>query len=559
MPTHLEDLGPGEWDVICLSNWLATTSDQVYFKDRGSRLVRVSARVVDAMRTPRAELQALVIETEADLIGKTDLDLFVEETSRPAFEAEQDIFRSGVPVPDVVERQTWGDGSVSYVTTSKMPLLDRDGEVVGTFGFSRDVTDDIAVRRQLASVLEYSPDAISRFDLQLRYRFVNHAAAFALRSTPTDIIGLTDAELGRDSEFLQLWVPALRKVLDTLEPTRIEYSTGEGDAVNYYESRLVPETDGDIVTGLLVFTRDITDRKRAELALADQASRDPLTGLANRVLLLDRLELSLLRLDRVPGTVAVLVLDLDKFKPVNDTLGHAAGDVLLKQVADRLRGCARRSDTLARFGGDEFVVLCDRLASPGDARAIAERMMGALGRPFAIGDHVVHVAASVGVAADSDPNVSPSELLRDADTAMYEAKEHRRGSGRYKFFDPARRDRAVDQLKTENELRVALAEGQLRLHYQAMHVLSSGDLHGFEALVRWQHPARGLLMPADFIPVAEDSDIIVNLGEWVIDEACGQLARWNAVRTGMPPLVMSVNVSGRQLRSRRLVDAVGPA
>ncbi|MDQ1724264.1 MAG: hypothetical protein QOG52_1292 [Frankiaceae bacterium] len=433
---NLEDLDPEQWDQICLANLLAATMDHAYFKDGASRFVRVSAGVIAAAMKPRAELRGLQVTCEADLIGKTDFDLFTDAEASAAFTAEQAIISTGTPLINALERQTWPDRPPTYVLTNKMPLRGRDGTVVGTFGLSRDVTDDLLVRRQLATVLATSPDGIGRLDTSLRYVYVNPAAALIHGAAAEDIVGRTDAEMGRDDTVLGAWLAALRRVLDSGEPTRLEHET----AGSFYESRFVAEADGEVVTGILVVTRDITDRKRAELALAEQAVRDPLTGLANRVLLLDRLDQSLVRLHRSPGTIAVLFLDLDRFKVINDSLGHVFGDWLLREVAERLDRCARRSDTLARFGGDEFVMLCDRVAAAEDARAIVERIGRALAEPFAHEGHVVHINASVGITTTSDPGASAVDLVRDADTAMYQAKERGRGSGRYEFFDPSARE-----------------------------------------------------------------------------------------------------------------------
>jgi diguanylate cyclase (GGDEF)-like protein len=311
---------------------------------------------------------------------------------------------------------------------------------------------------------------------------------------------------------------------------------------------------------VLVLTRDITDRKNAELALAEQAVHDPLTGLANRVLLRDRLGQALLRLERTPGLVAVLFLDLNRFKLINDTLGHAVGDALLNEIAIRLRALARRSDTVARFGGDEFVILCDRVATNDDARAIAERIAAAVARPFVHAGRTLHVTASIGIASTADATTNPEHLLRDADTAMYQAKERSHGAGRYQMFDPDTHNKMVSQLDTENDLREAIANGDLVLHYQPLHVLDTGELHGVEALARWPHPTRGLLLPDEFIPIAEQSGLIIDLGAWVLEEACRQLAEWTACRgTDRNPLTMAVNISPRQLANPVLPAQVGAA
>ena len=306
---------------------------------------------------------------------------------------------------------------------------------------------------------------------------------------------------------------------------------------------------------------DITDRKLAENAIRDsqealahQALHDALTGLPNRTLLRDRLEHALQRARRDGSQIALLFLDVDRFKLVNDSLGHAAGDELLIQMAGRLDDALRPADTVARFGGDELAVLCEDIQREQDGIAMAERIMSSMSRPFVLSGREVFVTASVGVAV-SGPADSAESLLRDADVAMYRAKE--RGRGRYELFDMAMRQRSVERMQTENELRRALSRDELRLHYQPVVSLKDRTVVGAEALIRWQHPERGLLAPGAFIPVAEESSLILDLGEWVLVEACRQLAAWDEALPG--EFTLAVNVSARQFSDSCLVDIVRSA
>jgi diguanylate cyclase (GGDEF)-like protein/PAS domain S-box-containing protein len=554
-----QSLPAHEWDRICLDNLLSVSRDHLYFKDTRSRFVRASAAVIEAARRPRAELRGLDVRTEADLRGRSDFDLFTADGAQAAYDVEQQVIDSGAPALGLVERQTWPDQPPSYVVTDKWPLRAPDGSIVGTFGVSRDVTGDLLVRRQLESILVSSPDAIARLDARLRFVYVNPAAQTMIGLSEQDILGRSFEELDRSGEFAAAWHAALRRVVDTGEPTQLEHHTGESDEIHYYESRLVAETDLDVVTGVLVLTRDISGRKRAEIALAQRAVLDPLTGLANRTLLLDRLQQSLLQLERSPGMLAVLFFDLDHFKPVNDNLGHAFGDALLVEVAERLQACARRSDTVARFGGDEFVMLCDRVSTSSDARVIADRVTHELASAFWFDGESVRVSASIGITVTTNPRATPGDLLRESDTAMYQAKERGRGLGAVQLFDPSLHRRALSRMALENELRTALDESQLRLHYQPLHDVETGVVRGVEALVRWQHPTRGLLQPHDFMPAAERSGLVLPLGEWVLHEACRQLADWNARRVPLAPLTMAVNLSARQLGNPEVVRVVAEA
>ncbi len=294
------------------------------------------------------------------------------------------------------------------------------------------------------------------------------------------------------------------------------------------------------------------ERKRAEVELAHLALHDQLTGLPNRALFHDRLGQALTRLGRSERSVAVLFCDLDRFKVVNDSLGHEAGDLLLLAVAQRLAGVLRAGDTAARFGGDEFVVLCEDVADAGHAVRVAERLSASLTAPFKVGDEEVYVHTSIGIALAAEPGLRPEVLIRDADAAMYRAKE--RGGGGFEVFDAEMRERMVRRMSVEHALHRAIERDELRLHYQPQVRMTTGDVVGVEALVRWQHPDRGLLGPDEFIGAAEETGLIHELGAWVLETACNQLVRWEA---GGRRMMMSVNLSVRQLHNPELVHVVG--
>ena len=305
---------------------------------------------------------------------------------------------------------------------------------------------------------------------------------------------------------------------------------------------------GDEAEGVFSVARDVTERKLAQTQLAHQALHDSLTGLANRVLFTDRLQQALARLARRQTTLALLFVDLDRFKMVNDSLGHAAGDELLLEVADRLRTALRPTDTVARFGGDEFVVVCEDVVNKGEAETIVRRVSSSLARPYEIADQEVVITASIGVVMTADPEADAETLLSDADTAMYRAKE--RGRALFQFFDSSLRMRVVQRLQLENSLRAAIKRGALRVHYQPQVRLADNKVVGCEALVRWSDPERGVIQPNDFIPVAEDSGLIVPLGDWVLKRVCQDKRLWTA------PLGVSVNLSPTQLADPDLVEKV---
>ena len=299
---------------------------------------------------------------------------------------------------------------------------------------------------------------------------------------------------------------------------------------------------------------DIHERKRAAEQLLHDALHDTLTGLANRALLLNRLELALEHTARTPDRLfAILFVDLDRFKNVNDSLGHLAGDQLLLQCSQRLASNCRPADTLARLGGDEFILLLDGISGDADAIHVAERILVQLREPFRISGHELHMAASIGIAFNSPNCASPEALLRDADTAMYSAKAQ--GKACYSVFAPSMHTQAVASLHLENKLRRAIDREHFRLQYQPVISLDSGDIVGFEALIRWDREDSCLLQPDDFIPLAEETGLIVPIGKWALFEACRQLADWHQL-PGRQQIAISVNVSCRQFAQDTLVAQV---
>ncbi len=297
---------------------------------------------------------------------------------------------------------------------------------------------------------------------------------------------------------------------------------------------------------------DITGRKEVERELLHHAFHDTLTGLPNRALFLDRLEHALARASRRPDYLfAVLFLDLDRFKIVNDSLGHLLGDALLRQVAAAVSSCVRAEDTVARLGGDEFALLLDGMEGPDDPERVATRILHRLGRAFELEGRAVFTSASIGIALGSRLYTAPGDLLRDADIAMYRAKAG--GRAGFATFDQEMHAQAVDVLRLETDLRMAAAERQLALAFQPILALQPRRLIGFEALLRWQHPERGMLLPDAFLAIAEETGLIGPIGLWVLEETCRRLAEWNATIPA-PGLVASVNLSPRQLRDASLPE-----
>lgn len=304
--------------------------------------------------------------------------------------------------------------------------------------------------------------------------------------------------------------------------------------------------------------QDITDRKRAESRLIHDALHDALTGLPNRVLFLDRLNVAFKRAKRhFESNFAVLYFDFDRFKLVNDSFGHLVGDELLIAIAGRLRSLLRSSDTVARLGGDEFVMLVEEISDVNDAPAFVDRIREEMSKPFDLGGQLVYITVSTGIASWSREYERPEYLLRDADTALYQAK--RLGRDRYEIFDDQMHQKALQSLQLANDLHQALENGEMLVHYQPIVKLESGDLAGFEALIRWQHPVRGLVSPIEFIPHAEETGMIIPLGEWILRESCRQLKVWQQRSEEYAGLWVSVNVSSKQFLNTDMIWLVADA
>ncbi|MCM4081038.1 putative bifunctional diguanylate cyclase/phosphodiesterase [Paractinoplanes hotanensis] len=394
-----------------------------------------------------------------------------------------------------------------------------------------------ASENSLRLITDSISDLIAVVDDSGRFVYASPSYERELALPPGRLLGTPVTALAHPSDRVAV-AAALTGPVHT--PT-IEYRlfTGE-DRWVWVESALRPVAADNTV---VLSSRVIDRRRRLEDELRRRATHDPLTGLANRTLTADRLNAALARVGAADH-VGLLFCDLDKFKDVNDRLGHDAGDQLLVQAADRLRGCMRQGDLLARFGGDEFVVLLDGVADLDDVRAVGDRVVAAMEVPFALLDERVEISASVGGVLGVRGHADPATMLRDADAAMYAAKHA--GRGRAEVFDDAASRRSLDRLQLRSDLAFASARGQLAVHYQPIVELSNSRIIGFEALCRWHHPVRGLVPPDEFIPLAEESGAITDIGEWVLGQACRQLAEWRRLLSG-ERLGISVNLSPVQL------------
>ncbi len=413
-----------------------------------------------------------------------------------------------------------------------------------------------ATERYFRALAQHSSDVIAVVGADLNVLYVSDSMADIFARDPTELVGRRLDTLSGGSVPL---TQALERAIN--EPgrvMRVEWELTDGSGrLRYAESAITNLLGDPHVRGLVVNTRDATDQVVLQRQLRQQAFHDPLTGLANRALLTDRAEHALARSARSGAMVAVVLVDLDGFKFVNDSLGHQVGDIVLCEVARRLQSLVRSEDTVARLGGDEFVILIDDVSALEEPKRLAERVGEVLRPRFELSGSDYAVTASVGVAIGSGTEVDVHDLVRDADTAMYVAKTG--GKDSVRVFAPSMHERAHERFRLQVDLRQALERSELLLFYQPIFDMLDGRLKGFEALVRWSHPTRGLVAPERFIPLAEENGLIVPLGRWVFHEALGQLGAWDARHEGARALSMSMNVSTVQLRSPSLIADVRSA
>jgi diguanylate cyclase (GGDEF)-like protein/PAS domain S-box-containing protein len=533
-----------------------------------------------------------------DLIGKTDLELLPPELAEKFFADEQQIVQTGQPLMDM-EEYAWG--TQKWISTTKVPLRDDRNEIIGVMGISRDITErrqSDALREGQAKILEMIAtsdpldavlDRLTRLvESQLTGIFgsvllldkdgarLRHGAAPSLPDSYTRAIdglqvgpkagscgaavyrreAVVVANVMSDPLWTDHWELAVAHGLRSCWSTPILSHHGVvlGTFAMYSTTVREPtESETRIVDAATRIAGIAIERKQAEDRIHFMANHDALTGLPNRALLSDRLAQAVVYAQRYDRWVTVVFVDLDNFKFVNDSLGHNAGDELLKIVAKRMVDCVRGTDTVVRLGGDEFVILLFGQPKNADmASTTLQKIRSAIAEPIQVDGHDLQVTCSIGLANYPNDGADPETLLANADAAMYRAKEI--GRDNFQFYTPELNTKVHEKFTLQTELRNAILRSEFVLRYQPQVDLRTGRVFAVEALIRWQHPTLGMIPPIRFIPIAEDTGLIVPIGDWVLHEACRQNKAWQAA--GVPPVTVCVNVSARQFKEKSLISRV---
>ena len=416
-----------------------------------------------------------------------------------------------------------------------------------------------ASQQKNQALLNAIPDLMFRISREGIFREYKSNSDSGLLMPPEEFLGKRLDEVLPQDVALQA-MHYVKRALQTGEMQSFEYQLMMTDTTYYYEARIAACGADEV----LAIVRDISERKESEKEIIRLAYYDGLTGLPNRVLFKDRLGVAVSRAQRNRTNFVIMFLDIDHFKRINDTLGHNIGDMILQGVAERLTHCLRKTDsisrkvcdseitTIARMGGDEFTILITDIDKPYDSAYVAQRICDFLARPFEIGSHVIYITVSIGITIYPSDSDDVDTLLKNADTAMYHAKD--RGRNNYQFYSESLNDATKERFVMTNELRKALNCREFQLYYQPQVNATSGKIIGVEALVRWVHPEKGLLSPDLFIPIAEETSLIVPLGEWILQTACAQNRLWQAL--GLSPIRMAVNISSIQFRQKNFVETV---
>jgi diguanylate cyclase (GGDEF)-like protein/PAS domain S-box-containing protein len=519
-----------------LQTVIETIPMRVFWKDRESRFL--------GCNTPFAKDAGE--SSSAGVIGKLDSELAWRDQA-PRYRADDLlVMESGQEKLAYIETQTQPDGSQRYLRTSKVPLRRMDQSIVGLLGVYDDVTEAQRAEEEMllaSMVYKSSSESMMVTDADGNIITINPAftkmTGYSLKEVKGKNPRMLSSGLHDQAFFRDMW-----KAINTTGGWQGEVWDKRKNGEIYPKWLIINTSfnkDGTPCRRVALFS-DISEQKKSEKLIWQQANFDTLTGLPNRRMFHDRLEQEIKKAHRGKRHLALLFIDLDRFKEINDTLGHDKGDLLLSEAADRLKSCVRDSDTVARLGGDEFTIILGELDDTSRVDRVSQAVLQSMAVPFSLGGGVAHVTASIGITLYPEDSTVLDSLLKNADQAMYAAKHQ--GRNRFSYFTQSMDDVAKTRMQLNNDLRLAVAEKQFWIAYQPIVELATGEMHKAEALIRWQHPVRGLVNPGEFIPIAEETGIIIDIGNWVFLEAASQVAHWRKEHD--PAFQLTVNKSPAQ-------------
>ena len=537
-------------------------------------LLRIAHAAEATVSAARAQLRAVIDAVPARIAARDSNGSYIfrnkysiesiqgvgphgETTSPAEDDLDRSVFQTGEMIPLFEQEEIDRQNGIHTWLTTKVPLEEAAGRITGVVTVSLDITQQKEAQKLntlLATAIEHAGDVIEITDAESHFEYVNTAFERISGYSRADALGQTPFSLlmsDRNDD------PHYRAVQNAIAGGQVWHGTLTGrrkDGTLYeQEATISPVRDAEgVITHYVAVKRDITERLQTQARIWHLAHHDALTDLPNRVLFQDRLQQAVAQAHRTGQLIAILFIDLDNFKDVNDALGHEFGDLLLKAVTLRLRGCTRETDTVARLGGDEFALIHTGLDRSEWAAKLAEKVLDRLSEPFSLEGQEVHISASIGVTICPLDHDDPQQIVKNADMAMYRAKNT--GRSNYQFYREEMNLAFQARKALERDLRKALANGEFEVFYQPQIDARRNIIVGAEALIRWPHPDRGMISPAEFVPIAEECGLIVPLGEWVLQTACNQNKTWQNL--GLPPIRVAVNLSAAQFLYRDLVASV---